>query len=224
MRFIGQDLIAGMISVGAILTLLTVLISMTYGLARLIYVISRDGLLPISLSHVNEKTKTPYKATIVVGVFSAILAGIIPLEQLAAVTQYCYFNGVCYYSSRYSEIKKRIWTTKTRRIQSSMGSILPNLIHRSLCVSDDSIIPIRLAYVYHLGHIRTSNLFSYTATNTASSIKPRCEALCLGMKENRKWQRGCFYPHSQLSFFRIPRAHSSIKPRCEALCLGMKEK
>ncbi len=79
-------MIAGMISVGAILTLLTVLISMTYGLARLVYTISRDGLLPITLSEVNEKTKTPHKATVVVGIISAILAGIIPLNQLAALT------------------------------------------------------------------------------------------------------------------------------------------
>lgn len=86
MRFIGHDMIAGMISVGAILTLLTVLISMTYGLARLVYTISRDGLLPITLSEVNEKTKTPHKATVVVGIISAILAGIIPLNQLAALT------------------------------------------------------------------------------------------------------------------------------------------
>ncbi|MCA9765016.1 MAG: amino acid permease [Carnobacterium sp.] len=86
MRFIGHNFIAGMISVGAILTLLTVLISMTYGLTRLIYVISRDGLLPIGLSHVNEKTKTPYNATLIVGLLSATLAGIVPLDQLAAVT------------------------------------------------------------------------------------------------------------------------------------------
>lgn len=86
MRFIGHNFIAGMISVGAILTLLTVLISMTYGLARLIYVISRDGLLPIGLSHVNEKTKTPSNATLIAGFLSAILAGVVPLGQLAAVT------------------------------------------------------------------------------------------------------------------------------------------
>ncbi|MGX7394975.1 amino acid permease [Carnobacterium mobile] len=86
MRFIGHDMIAGMISIGAILTLLTVLISMTYGLARLVYTISRDGLLPITLSEINEKTKTPHKATIVVGIVSAVLAGVIPLNQLAALT------------------------------------------------------------------------------------------------------------------------------------------
>ncbi|QQP69689.1 amino acid permease [Carnobacterium sp. CS13] len=86
MRFIGQDVIAGMISVGAILTLLTVLISMTYGLARLIYAISRDGLLPEKLSEVDEKSHSPKNATATAGVISAVLAGFVPLERLAELT------------------------------------------------------------------------------------------------------------------------------------------
>ena len=85
-RFIGQDFIAGIISVGAILTLLTVLISMTYGLGRLIYAIGRDGLLPKKLSQVDPKTKSPKNATQVVGVVSAVLAGVVPLNKLAELT------------------------------------------------------------------------------------------------------------------------------------------
>ncbi|MBC9825819.1 amino acid permease [Carnobacterium inhibens] len=85
-RFIGQDFIAGIISVGAIVTLLTVLISMTYGLGRLIYAIGRDGLLPKKLSQVDPKTKSPKFATQIVGVVSAVLAGIVPLNKLAELT------------------------------------------------------------------------------------------------------------------------------------------
>ncbi|MEK4947683.1 amino acid permease [Carnobacterium sp. FSL W8-0810] len=85
-RFIGQDFIAGIISVGAIVTLLTVLISMTYGLGRLIYAIGRDGLLPKKLSQVDIKTKGPKFATQIVGVVSAVLAGIVPLNKLAELT------------------------------------------------------------------------------------------------------------------------------------------
>lgn len=86
MRFIGQDFVAGIISIGAILTLLTVLISMMYGLGRLIFAISRDGLLPKSLSKIDEKSHTPKNATIVAGVVTAILSGVIPLGKLAELT------------------------------------------------------------------------------------------------------------------------------------------
>ncbi len=85
-RFIGQDFVAGAISVGAIVTLLTVLISMTYGLGRLIYAIGRDGLLPKKLSKVDAKTKGPKYATQIVGTVSAVLAGIVPLGKLAELT------------------------------------------------------------------------------------------------------------------------------------------
>ncbi|MFL2100290.1 APC family permease [Desemzia sp. FAM 23989] len=86
MRFIGQDFVAGMISVGAILTLLTVLISMMYGLGRLIFAISRDGLLPEFLSEIDEKNHTPKKATMVAGVITAVLSGVVPLGKLAELT------------------------------------------------------------------------------------------------------------------------------------------
>ena len=49
MRYIDHGLVGSVISVGAILTLLTVTISMMYSLARLLYAISKDGLLPKSL-------------------------------------------------------------------------------------------------------------------------------------------------------------------------------
>lgn len=86
MRFIDQNFVAGLISVGAILTLLTVLISMMYGLTRMIYAIGRDGLLPKGLSKVDSKTKTPKNATLVIGITSAILSGLVPLENLAQLT------------------------------------------------------------------------------------------------------------------------------------------
>jgi len=46
MRYINHGLVGSIISVGAILTLLTVTIAMMYSLARLLYAISKDGLLP----------------------------------------------------------------------------------------------------------------------------------------------------------------------------------
>ena len=55
MRFINHGAIATIISVGAILTLLRVTIAMMYSLARVIYAISKDGLLPQFMSKIDEK-------------------------------------------------------------------------------------------------------------------------------------------------------------------------
>ncbi|MFC7393908.1 amino acid permease [Scopulibacillus cellulosilyticus] len=86
LRFINQDWAAGLISVGAIVGITTVLIVMMFGQTRLFYSISRDGLLPKSLSKVNQKRKVPLISTWVTGVLVALFAGLIPLDKLAELT------------------------------------------------------------------------------------------------------------------------------------------
>ncbi|MGX7352346.1 amino acid permease [Enterococcus canis] len=86
MRFVGQGWVGAVISVGAILTLLTVTISMMYSLARMLYAISKDGLLPRFMSEIDEKRRTPKKATYVAGVCAMIFAGVFPMELLAEFT------------------------------------------------------------------------------------------------------------------------------------------
>lgn len=86
LRYVDQNMIAAVISVGAILTLLTVLIAMLYGLARLLYAMSKGKLLPGYLNHVNKKTGTPQRATWVAGSIAALFSGIIPLQSLAELT------------------------------------------------------------------------------------------------------------------------------------------
>lgn len=83
MRYAGLDWVGAVISTGAILTLLTVLISMLYSFARLIFVISRNELLPDKLSEVHPVKETPANATLVAGTGAALLAGTVPLAQLA---------------------------------------------------------------------------------------------------------------------------------------------
>lgn len=86
MRYINHGLIGTIISVGAILTLLTVTISMMYSLARLLYAISKDGLLPKVLHEVSPKQKTPKKATYTAGIVTLFFAAAFPLNILAELT------------------------------------------------------------------------------------------------------------------------------------------
>ncbi|BAM47504.1 amino acid permease [Amphibacillus xylanus] len=86
LRYVDQGLIAAVISVGAIITLLTVLIAMLYGLARLLYAMSKGKLLPSYLSQLNQQTQTPQKATWAAGLIAAVFSGVIPLQSLAELT------------------------------------------------------------------------------------------------------------------------------------------
>lgn len=79
-------MIAGLISIGAIAGMTTVLLVMLFGQTRLLFAISRDGLLPKSLSKVSAKTHTPVRSTWMVGSLIAVLTGFVPLDRLANLT------------------------------------------------------------------------------------------------------------------------------------------
>lgn len=89
LRSIGQGWAANYVSIVAILTLITVCISMTYALARTIYSISRDGLLPRRFSVLTPKTKIPRNATLVSGAIAVVCTGIFPLSSLAEFLNIC---------------------------------------------------------------------------------------------------------------------------------------
>jgi APA family basic amino acid/polyamine antiporter len=83
LQLAGQNWVAGFVDLGAIVGMTTVILVMTYGQTRIIFAMSRDGLLPERLSKVHPVHATPHFATWTVGfVFSAI-AAFVPLNVLA---------------------------------------------------------------------------------------------------------------------------------------------
>jgi len=89
LRSIGIGWAANYVSLVAIFTLITVCISMTYALSRMIYSLARDGLLPQSFKQVTKTSRVPKNATILTGLVSAIAAGIFPLASIAAFLNIC---------------------------------------------------------------------------------------------------------------------------------------
>ncbi|MEW8975291.1 MAG: amino acid permease, partial [Exiguobacterium sp.] len=79
----GQNWVAGFIDLGAILGITTVILVMTYGMVRLAFAISRDGMFPKVFSEVHPKYQTPFKATWMIGLGSSLVAGFIPLDVIA---------------------------------------------------------------------------------------------------------------------------------------------
>lgn len=83
MQLINQDWIAGIISLGAITGMITVILVMLYGGTRLVYALARDGMLPKILSDLNRKHNTPIKNTWIYSTLVAFCAGFVPLTKLA---------------------------------------------------------------------------------------------------------------------------------------------
>jgi len=73
-----------LISFGAIAGITSVLLVMMLSQPRIFLAMARDGLLPKSVfGSIHDKFRTPWKSTILTGVFVAVLGGFLPLRILA---------------------------------------------------------------------------------------------------------------------------------------------
>lgn len=79
---VGAPWAAGLISIGAIAGLTTVMLVMYFGLSRVLFAISRDGLLPGFFATVHPKTQTPFGSIVVCGIAMVLLGGFVPLDKL----------------------------------------------------------------------------------------------------------------------------------------------
>ncbi|GAA3822911.1 MULTISPECIES: amino acid permease [Amycolatopsis] len=77
----GVNWAANVISIGALAGLTTVVMVLMLGQVRVLYAMSRDGLLPRSLARTSERG-TPARATMLVGLLVAVAATFFPADKL----------------------------------------------------------------------------------------------------------------------------------------------
>jgi APA family basic amino acid/polyamine antiporter len=82
---IGFPWASALVSIGVIAGLATVMLVLYYALTRIIFAMSRDGLLPSSLSSVNKNTQTPIKTILICGILISTIAGFTSLGTLAEI-------------------------------------------------------------------------------------------------------------------------------------------
>lgn len=82
LHFIHQDWVSGIVSLGAVVGMTTVLIVFLYGGTRLVFAISRDGLLPPFFSKLAPKSHAPVVNTWVFGIIGSVFACIIPIDKI----------------------------------------------------------------------------------------------------------------------------------------------
>ncbi len=85
LRTLGHPLAATAIGAAAVIALPTVILAFMYGQSRIFFVMARDGLLPERLGRVNSRTGTPIAMTVFTAVVVAVVAGLFPLADIAAV-------------------------------------------------------------------------------------------------------------------------------------------
>ncbi|MES4789203.1 APC family permease [Levilactobacillus brevis] len=82
LTLVHQNWTSGIISLGALAGMFTMMVTMIYSSSRLIYSVGRDGLLPKFLGKIDHQTGTPKHSLAVITVVIAVLGGFVPLAQL----------------------------------------------------------------------------------------------------------------------------------------------
>ncbi|MEU7315287.1 amino acid permease [Streptomyces sp. NPDC007083] len=82
----GTDLWSVVLAAGAVVAIASVVFAVLYGQTRILFAMSRDGLVPRVFARVDARTGTPRANTLLVSAFCGILAATIPLGELADAT------------------------------------------------------------------------------------------------------------------------------------------
>ena len=85
-KVVGASWPATVVAAGAVISIFSVTLVTLYGQTRILFAMSRDGMLPELFHRVNRRTLTPVANTIIVAVVIALLAGLIPINFLAEMT------------------------------------------------------------------------------------------------------------------------------------------
>ena len=71
-----------MVSIGALFGLSTALLGAMFPLPRILYAMASDGLVFRWLSHVHPRYQTPFRATVLSGLFAGCMAAFFELKNL----------------------------------------------------------------------------------------------------------------------------------------------
>jgi APA family basic amino acid/polyamine antiporter len=111
------------VNIGVAVGLGSTILSLLYGQSRIIFAMTRDGLLPPVFGRVNSRTRTPVWGTIIVSAFAAVIAGLFPIRilgELVSMGTLLAFGlicaGVLYLRVRHPELPRSfktplIWVT-----------------------------------------------------------------------------------------------------------------
>jgi basic amino acid/polyamine antiporter, APA family len=82
----GQGFWPTLLAFGAVVAIASVVLTVLYGQTRILFAMSRDGLVPAVFSKVDPRSGSPRANTVIVSAFCGLLAAAVPLGRLADAT------------------------------------------------------------------------------------------------------------------------------------------
>ncbi|HWT15698.1 MAG TPA: amino acid permease, partial [Patescibacteria group bacterium] len=86
LKDLGWPWLGNAVGAAAIIALPSVILMMIYGQTRILFTMSRDGLMPKMFSDIHARFHTPHKVTIVTGVAVSLFAAMFPVDALADIS------------------------------------------------------------------------------------------------------------------------------------------
>ncbi|WP_119730687.1 amino acid permease [Thermomonospora amylolytica] len=77
---------SAVLSLGAVIAIASVVLTVLYGQTRILFAMARDGLIPRIFMRVSPRTAVPAANTVIVAAFVSLLAALVPLGRLADAT------------------------------------------------------------------------------------------------------------------------------------------
>lgn len=85
-NIIGSTWPGTVVAIGAIISIFSVTLVCLYGQTRILFAMSRDGMIPPVFAKVDPRTLSPVNNTIIVVIATSILAAVVPINFLAEMT------------------------------------------------------------------------------------------------------------------------------------------
>lgn len=149
------------VKIGAICGLSSVMLVLMYGQTRIFFSMAKDGLLPPVFSTIHPRFATPWINTIVVGIISAVVAGMTPIEELGDLVNLgtlAAFTIICFtviYLRRKKPELERPFKVPAPRVTPILGMLSCLLLISTLFNTFITLIPyfaLGFAIYFFYGH------------------------------------------------------------------------
>ena len=156
---------------GVIVGLTSTMLVIYYGLTRILFAMARDGLLPAFFSAIDPRTKTPLNATILCGLVTAPIAGVVPIGTLVELVNagtLAEFSLVCL-----GVIVLRVTQPELKRPFKAPGGLILPVLGILSCGALLSFLPLAtlMRFVVWLG-LGVVVYFAYAARRNRAATEP----------------------------------------------------
>lgn len=122
---IGVPALVGVVSLGALIATISVLLTTLIGLSRVSFAMARNGQIPKPIAKIHSKFGTPYVSILIMGTLMSLLALAFNLRQTSAITSFSILSTHVVLNYSAIRIRKKIPDIKSFKVP--LHPLIPSL-------------------------------------------------------------------------------------------------